>query len=117
MTPPLAPGGAWWRVSLTPSSVRPLVSSIVTIIIYGILIKILIIFLVIKIINNYFLNKNINLGGPLARVATHEVLSGPKNFCTLLWELRAPISMGGETFWNIHYLIQNLLILHLNIEN
>ena len=37
-------------------------------------------------------------------------------FCTLLWELRAPISMGGEIFWHIYYLIQNLLILHLNVK-
>jgi hypothetical protein len=36
--------------------------------------------MVIKIINNYFLNKNINLRGPLARVVESEVLSGPKNF-------------------------------------
>ena len=71
----------------------------------------------IKIINNYFLNKNINLGGPLARVAESEVLSGPKTFFTLLWELRAPISMGGEIFWHMYYLIQKLLILHLNVEN
>jgi hypothetical protein len=38
-------------------------------------------------------------------------------FYTLLWELRAPIGMGGEMLWNIYYLLQNLLILHLNIEN
>jgi hypothetical protein len=50
-------------------------------------------------------------------VAKSEVLSGPKNFCTLLWELRAPSSLGGEIFWYIYYLIQNLLILHLNVEN
>ena len=73
--------------------------------------------MVIKIINNYILNKNINLGGPITHVAESEVLSGPKNFCTLLWELRSPISMGGEIFWHIYYLIQNLLILHLNVEN
>ena len=73
--------------------------------------------MVIKIINNYFLNKNTNLGGPLARVVESGVLSGPKTFCTLLWELRAPIGMGGEIFWHIYYLIQNLLILHLNGEN
>ena len=36
--------------------------------------------MVIKIINNYFLNKNINLGGPLARVAESGVLSRPKTF-------------------------------------
>ena len=50
------------------------------------------------------------------RVAARAVLSKPQTFCTLLWELRAPISMRGEIFWNIYYLIQNLLILHLNIE-
>ena len=46
--PPLEPGGAWWSVRLTPSSVWPPVSSVVTLIIYFILIKILIIFMVIK---------------------------------------------------------------------
>ena len=71
----------------------------------------------IKIINNYFLNKNINRGGPLTCVVESKVLSGPKTFCTLLWKLRSPISMGGEIFWHIYYLIQNLLILHLNVEN
>ena len=43
--------------------------------------------------------------------------AGPPIFCTLLWELRTPISMGGEMFWHFYYLIQNLLILHLNIKN
>ena len=42
---------------------------------------------------------------------------GLKFFYTLLWELREPIGMGGEIIWNIYYLLQNLLILHLNIEN
>jgi hypothetical protein len=37
--PPLAPGSRWWSVRPTPSSIRPPVSSIVTVIIYGILIK------------------------------------------------------------------------------
>ena len=46
--PPLAPSGAWWSVRPAPSSIRPPVSSVVTIIIYGILIKILIIFMLIK---------------------------------------------------------------------
>jgi hypothetical protein len=46
--PPLAPGGAWWSVRPTPSSVRPPVSSVVILIIYFILIKFLIIFMVIK---------------------------------------------------------------------
>jgi hypothetical protein len=99
--PPLVPGGAWWSVKPTPSSVRPPVSSVVILIIYFILIKFLIIFMVIKIINNYFLNKNINRGGPLVHVAESEVLSGLEIFCALLWELRGPISMGGEIFWNI----------------
>ena len=49
--PPLAPSGAWWSVRPTPSSIWPPVSSIVTVIIYGILIKKFIIFMVIK--NNY----------------------------------------------------------------
>ena len=49
--PPLASSGARWSVSLTQSSVWPPVSSVVTVIIYGILIKFLIIFLVQK--NNY----------------------------------------------------------------
>jgi hypothetical protein len=51
------------------------------------------------------------------RVATHTVLSDLKIFFTLLWQLRAPISMGGEMFWHFYYLIENLLILHLNIKN
>jgi hypothetical protein len=51
------------------------------------------------------------------RVEAREVLSGPQIFCALLWELRGPISMGGEMFWKIYYLIRNFLILHLNIEN
>jgi hypothetical protein len=42
--PPLAR----WSVRPTPSSIQPPVSSIVTVIIYGILIKFLIIFMVIK---------------------------------------------------------------------
>ncbi len=46
-----------------------------------------------------------------------EVLFGPQIFCAVLWELRGPISMGGEMFLKIYYLIRNLLILHLNIEN
>ena len=46
--PPLAPGGVWWSMSLTSSSVRPPVCSVVTIIVYGVLVKFLIIFLVIK---------------------------------------------------------------------
>jgi hypothetical protein len=46
--PQLAPSGAWWSVRPTPSSIRPPASSVVTIIIYGILIKYLIIFMVIK---------------------------------------------------------------------
>ena len=50
-------------------------------------------------------------------MAARTVLSGPQKFFTLLWELKAPISMGGEMFWNFYYLIQNLLLLHLNIEN
>ena len=50
-------------------------------------------------------------------MAESEVLSGPKNFCTLLWELKESISMGGEIFWHMYYLIQNLLILYLNVEN
>jgi hypothetical protein len=32
-------------------------------------------------------------------VEAREVLSGPQTFCALLWELRGPISMGGEMFW------------------
>jgi hypothetical protein len=50
-------------------------------------------------------------------VEAHEVPSRPQIFCALLWELRGPISMRGEMFWKIYYLIRNLLILHLNIEN
>jgi hypothetical protein len=46
--PPLAPSGAWWSVRLNPRFFRPSVSSVVTLIIYFILIKFLIIFMVIK---------------------------------------------------------------------
>jgi hypothetical protein len=45
--PPLTPGGTW-SVRLTPSSVWPPVSFVVTVIIFVILIKFLIIFMVIK---------------------------------------------------------------------
>ena len=46
--PPLVPGGAWCSVRFTPRFFQPPVSSIVTVIIYSILIKFLIIFMVVK---------------------------------------------------------------------
>ena len=50
-------------------------------------------------------------------MATCEICSGLQFFGTLLLELRAPIGIGGEMVWNLYDLMQNLLILHLNIEN